>query len=503
MPRQLTFGKEAQTKLLKGFDITADAVIGTLGPKGGNAFIQYANTPKITNDGATISAHIELEDNIENLGCGVVRNASGQTNDDAGDGTTTTVVLLKSIVHECLKRPENPMEIRESLKNAGKEVVSKLKKTAKKIDKKEVEKVALVSSENPQLAKMITEIIQKTGENSVITVEDSKTFETDYELVEGYEAAVGFMSPHFITDTKKARAVFENVPVLISEERISSITDVKPLFDKLQENKISNLAIVCDDIDNSILGVFIATKLQGLMNLLVIKANGPVLEDIEAAVGARRVSKTTGVTFQNIELKDLGRAKKIVSQSNRTLFIADNDKAKKYAMNLEKIAEQERNMYVKKKIQERVSKLRGGIAVLRIAANSDYEREYLKDKADDTIRSVKAALEEGVVEGGGMSLWKISNEMKPKTIGEEILKNALTAPLRTIIKNAGKDYAEIVSKLKGLGYNAKTNTITDLLKDGIIDPLKVERCSLENAISAASTFITTFVTISDIPEQKK
>ena len=502
MAKKVTFGSEAKNKMLVGFDTVADAVGGTLGPKGLNAFIQDSIYPKITNDGATISAHIELKDPIENLGAGVVRNTSNQTNDDVGDGTTTTAVILQSIVHECLKRPENPMDIRKSLQEAGEKIVKQLKKRSIKIDKDDVKKVALISSENEQIASMIAEIVSKIGEKSVINVEDSRTFDTEYEVVEGYEVNVGFMSPAFITDQKKARAVFEDVPVLITERRIASFADIEPIFKKFEMAGISQCVIVCDDIDNSMLGVLIANKTLGRFNSLVIKSQGSLLEDIEAVVGARRISETTGVTFQNVELSDLGKAQKVISQSNKTLFIGNSESSKIHANHLEKLARQEHNMYVQKKILERVSKLRGGIAMLRIAAPSDYDREYLKYKAEDTIKAVQAALEEGIVEGGGMALWNIANDLKPQTIGEEILKKALQAPLRKIISNAGKDYAEIVGQFskEGDGYDAKNDKVVQMINEGIIDPTKVERCSLQNAISAASTFITSFVTITDEKE---
>lgn len=518
MAKIVTFGKEAQEKMLIGFNTVADAVGATLGPKGLNGFIQDGMYPKITNDGATIAAHTEVHDNIENLGAGIVRNTSNQTNDDAGDGTTTTAVLLQAIVHECLKRPENPMDIRFSLKEAAKKVIQKLEKKSIKITKKDIEKVALISSENKELARMITEIIGKIGEKSIITVEDSKTFESSYEITEGYEANVGFMSPAFITDTKKARAVFENVPVFVSEKRISSVSDISTLWNQFafkvdrdgkplmnpqgqptpRENPINSCVIVCDDIDDSMLGVFINSKKTGVFSCLVIRATHPLLEDIEAAVGATRVSDTTGKTFQNITLKDLGMAKKVISDSKKTLFLADSKNSAVYAKHLEKMMEQEQNMYVKQKLGERISKLRGGIAVVRVAAHSDYDREYLKYKAEDTIKAVQAALAEGVVEGGGMTLWRIAQEIKPVTVGDQILKKALTAPLRKIIENAGKDYAEIVSALgaKG-GYDAFNDKIVDMMKSGIIDPTKIERCAVENSVSAAATFITSGFTITE------
>lgn len=520
MNKDVIFGAESQKRIVKGIDTTCDAVGGTLGPKGRNVYVDDANQPKWTNDGATIATNVVLKEPLENAGAKLVKNACGQTNDDAGDGTTTTAVLLQALVHESLKRPENPMEIRESLLEAGKKVVKEIKKRSKKIDKKDIRQVALISAENKELANAISEIINKIGEDAVITVEDAYDGLISYDIIEGYEAGVGFMSPDFAN--KKAQCVMTDVPVFVSDKKISSVGDIKPLWDKFQKKGISNCVVVCEDIENAVLGVYVVSKRAGVFNALVIRATGDLLKDIEAAVGATRVSDTTGLTFQMVDESHLGWVKKVISDSNKTLFIPkDSSRSLSYADSLQKIADIEPNMYIKKRLEKRISQLRGGVAVLKIGA-SDFEREYLKDKADDAIKASKSALAEGIVEGGGMTLWRIAQDMKPKTIGEEIVKKALVAPFKKIIENAGKDYAEIVTKMQSTfyktssvgpstgsagvvscGYDAKFDEFIPLIPNGIIDPARVTRCAIENSIANTAQFITGFCSITDKPEEKK
>jgi chaperonin GroEL len=492
--------------MLVGFDTAATAVSGTLGPKGRNVWIDDPMAPKFTNDGATIATNVVLKDPLEDSGAKILKNTCGQTLDDAGDGTTTSAVLIHSIVHECLRRPENPMEIRESLLKASPKIVKELRKVSKPITVKEVKKVALISAENEELADNISQIIEKIGSNAVITVEDSIDPNISYEIVAGYEAAVGFVDPRFADPKdKKARCILTDVPVLVSEKKISALSDVQALWTKFKDSGVSSCVIVCDDIENSMIGVFLASKYSGSFNALVIRATGDLLKDIEAAVGATRISDTTGVNFQNVSFEHLGRVKKVVCDANNSLFISDDPmKSELYATHLERFAKTETNMYIKTKLERRIAQLRGGVAVLKIGTQ-DFNREYLKDKADDAIKAAKSALEEGVVEGGGMAFWRIANAMKPKTIGEEILKKALTAPLRKIIENANKDYTEIVFNNITLyrGYDAKNDLCVDMFDSGIIDPTKVERCALENAISNAANFITMSASITEHVDDKK
>lgn len=496
-------------KMMKGLDTAADAVCGTLGPNGRNVLIDDPTFPKTINEGGTIAYHIVLEDRVENAGANVIRNTTAQSSDDSGDGRSTTAALVQSLAHACIERPENPMEIRESLNKAGTVILKKLSKKSIKITTKDVEKVALISSEDKEVAKLIGEIVNKLGEKAVINVEDSKTFATEYEITAGYEAHVGFMSPRFITDKKTAKAIYTDIPVLCTEKKISNIADIATIWGDFafeikngqkvpHSNPITSCVIVCDDIDDAMLGVFVQNFEMKTFNALVIRATSLLLEDIAGYTGAKIISNTTGINFQNFKREHLGFAKKVISDANRTLFIGNGVSHKQYAKELEVKADGEPNMYTQENMKKRVAKLLGGIAVLRIGAPTDYEREYKKPKAEDAVRAVKGALEEGIVEGGGMILWRLAQEIKPKTIGEEILKKALVSPLQWIIKNSGKDYTETILNMpQGMGYNAKTNKYEDLVKSGIIDPLKVERVALENAISSVGIFITTSAVIID------
>lgn len=500
-------------EMLKGLDIAADAVCGTLGPNGRNVLIDDATFPKTINEGGTIAFHIVLEDRVQNAGANLVRNTTAQTSDDAGDGRSTTAALIKGLAHACIERPENPMQIRESLNKAGGQVLKQIVKRTKKIDKKDAEKVALISCEDKEVAKLIGEIVNKLGDKAVINVEDSKTFATDYEIVDGYEAHVGFMSPRFITDKKTAKTVYEDIPVLCTERKISGLADIGNIFNDFafetkdgrkvpHSNPITSCVIVCDDIDDAMLGMFVQNFEMKTFNALVIRATSLLLEDIAGYTGAKIISNSTGVTFQNFKRDHLGFAKKVVSTANKTLFIGNGFSHKQYVKELEAKAKGEPNMYTQENMEKRVAKLSGGIAVLRIGAPTDYEREYKKPKAEDAVRAVKGALEEGVIEGGGMTLWRIAQEMKPKTIGEEVLKKALVSPLKWIIKNSGLDYAEVVMNMPaGMGFNAKTGQYEDLIKAGIQDPTKVERVALENAISSVGIFITTNTVVIDVKEE--
>lgn len=485
-----------KNKVLKGFDLVADSVSGTLGPKGKNVYIDDAMTPKITNDGVSIATRIDLDDKEENLGAKIVKNACGQTLDDAGDGTTTTAVLLKAITHEALKRPENPIELRESLLKTIPQIIKEIKKRSKKIEKEDVRRVALISAQDKNLASNIAEIINKLGADASITVEDSYDGTTSYDIAEGYEASVGFMDTRFSNIQGKAKAVFKDTHILCCESKISAVSDIGPLFELFAKEGISQCVIVAEDIDPSILGTLLMNKAAGRFQSVVIRAVGDALKDIEAAVGATRISPTTGVSFQTVSLEHLGHAKRVEVTAKETRFVATNPaKAKIHADWLLREAAEEQNGFIKERLIKRASQLNGGIGVLKIGG-SDFNREYLKDKADDAIKAVKAALAEGVVEGGGMCLYRISQTIKPKTAGEAIMKKALTAPLKTIIENAGKEYGEIIRDLPDeLGYDALEDTYVDMFIKGIIDPAKVERASVENATSNAANFITAYASI--------
>lgn len=501
MAKNVSFGTDVVKKMLKGLDRAADAVGSTIGPRGSNVYFETPLVPEFSNDGATIADKVVLQDKEEDMGAFIIRNISSQQNDDCGDGTTTVTVLTQALIHECLKRPENPMEIRDSLKEATNKALKVLAKKSLKLKKEDVGKVALISAENKEIAKLVTEIIEKLGDKAVINVEDSKTFETHYEIVDGYEATVGFMSPHFINDKKTGRAVYTDVPVFVTEKKIQNIVDISPLFELFKKANISQCVIVCDDIDDSMLGMLVMNKSMGNFNSLVIKASGDTLKDIEGVTGAKRVSDQTGTTFKDISLEDLGTAKKVISEAAKTLFISEGKKSKEYADFLEYSTANETNMYIKEKDKYRIAKLRGGVATLSIAAPTDTERTYLRRKAEDAVKATQAALEEGVVDGGGMALWQIAQGIEAKTVGEQVLKKALISPFRKIVENSGKDYAEIVRNMPdGKGYDAKAGKYVDMAEQGILDPSKVERCALENSASTAGIFITTACVITEAKE---
>lgn len=498
--KEITFNKEAFEKVLVGFNKTADAITGTIGPKGRNVIIDDPMMPRITNDGNSIANSISFPDKYENLGAWVVKNTTAQTNDDAGDGRTTTTVLLQTIVKEAMKRPENSVTVKNSLQEAVKGVVEKIEKSSIPVSLEEAKKVALISAEHEDLATMVAEVIQKVGTKGAITVEPSRTYDTYYEVVEGYEIPSGYASSHFANDG--AKAVYQNVPVLVTQRKIGSVMDISPIFEQMKEKSVGNIVIVCEDIDPQILGVLVFNKQIGTVNVLVVKARGNELEDIAAVVGAEIISEQTGTLFSGFNLeKHCGQAQKVTSTEKKTIFLAD--KGKDHAKKLEELAQLTTNIYEKERLEKRVSQITGGIAIIHVGAVTDFDRGYRVDKTRDAVNAVKAALEEGVVEGGGMALYRIASKMKARTIGEEILKKALKVPLRKILENAGKEYAEVLMSMpKGKGYDARKDKYVDMHKAGIIDPAKVERCAVQNAVSNASLFITSHAVIVDYVEKK-
>ncbi len=502
--KNVKFRNEAVDGMRRGIDKVCEAVGLTLGPRGTNVFIDDPVSPKFTNDGASIAHQITLPDKLENAGAWVARNACAQTNDDAGDGTTTTLSLLKAVIDECLLRPENKTQVMHSLLEAKHKVLKELKKQAKTITQDEVINVARISAENEELAQLVTEVVGKVGSKAIITVEDRQDgFESDYKIVQGYEAHVGFMSPYFRNHPTKPIAEYKDIRVMCTSKKLGTVQDLKMFETLFKPNEIGELVIVVEDIEPQILGMFVATKMSGNMNLLIIKAQGPLLEDIAAATGATVIGDTTGITFDNLEMKHLGIATKVTCEEKKTIFMSEAPSALKQAERLDAFAKENPNTIEQKRLKERAAKLRGGIAIIRIGSHTDAERNYLKDKAEDTIHAVQSALEEGVVAGGGMALYDIASNLKDKSIGEEILSRALTSPLRQIVANAGKDYAQIIKNLPaGNGYDAKKDCYSDFFKEGILDPVKVERCALENAITTAAHFITTHALIVEYVEEK-
>lgn len=504
--KDILFNNEALTKIRRGINIATDAVGGTLGPQGRNVFIDDQLMPKITNDGVTVANAITLSDKFENMGVWMVKNICSQTNDEAGDGTTTTAVLFRAMVDECFLRPENPMLLKASLSNAVKSLIPQIKAQSRKVSGREdIARISAISSESDDISAILTEIITKKGHDTLITVDDSRTFESYYELTNGYEAQVGYMSPYMVTDFKSQRAIYKDAKVFCSEKRIGSNGDIKPLFDQLSSAKITSLVMIVDDIDMSVLGMLVQNKLQGNFSVLVIRATGPLLKDIASFTGSTLVSDETGVSFSNVEIKrHLGQADSILSDNKKTLFVANHPSSRTQIKRLEGERSFTKNEIDQKSLTKRIAKLKGSVAVIKVGAPTDLEREYLKDKTEDAINAVKSAVEEGIVEGGGMCLYRIAESMVPESPGEEVLEKALRAPLKKILENAGKDYAAVLKSMPSkMGYDAKIGAYRDMIRAGIIDPAKVERVSLENAVSAVSTFITTHCAITDKPDDKK
>ncbi len=503
MPKQVSTDL---SKVLKGLTITADTVKSTMGPKGRNVGLSDPSgaAHEITNDGVFIASQISFEDREEDFGAYMVRNACDNTNDSAGDGTTGTAAVLLEVINEARKRPENAMEVRQSMFDARDMIVKQIQKISKEVKTNEqIEQVATISAESEEYGKMITEVIKKVGKTGTITIEDSRTFFTDYEVVDGYEAWIGYMSQYFITNREKATAEYDKVHVAVFQHKISTISDIKYLGELLQQNNISKLVIVCHDIDTTMLNNFVANYLspQGLKNVIIRAANIDLLKDIASVVGATVVGGETGVEFDKMTVDDLGIADRVVATEKKTLFFKKDSKtAGAQSIRLKQLAENTQNQYEKEKYLERAAKLKGEIAVIRVGAKTDLEKRYLKKKLEDAVNATQSAIEEGVVEGGGMALYRIAESLSPTTIGEQIVKEALKAPLKTIIQNSGKDYTEIVKNLPSkMGYNAKTDQYVDLIKQGIIDPTKVVRCQVENAIGTAGTFITMSAIVTDIP----
>lgn len=501
MARVPTF---ALTGVVKGLQDTVSAVAPTLGPKGLNVIYPYAPHYKVTNDGKTIVDAIDLEDEAEKEGSWIVKNTCAQQVDDVGDGSTTVAVLLGAIVEEARKRPENHTQIAQSLKASLPGVLKAIKAKSKPVT--DIAQVALISAEDETLAKAITEIVEKVGAEGTVLVEENNEPKIDYEIAEGYEAHVGYMSPYFATNTQKMIAEMSNVQVFATRRRISAIADLEPLINQMNQKAIKQVVIVCEDIDPQMLGVLVTSRLQGRISCVVVKATGPLLEDIAMATGASLLCDDTGITFENFQADEhLGLCQKFTCTEKKSVYISNAKTAKVQAERLEQWATQNPNTFEAKKYRERAAKLKSGIAILRIGSPTTVDMGYLKDKADDAVHATQAALLEGVVEGGGMTLWRVAQEMKAKTIGEQILKKALTYPLKQICENAGVEYADIAASLHALddrGYNAKDNTLVDLHKAGVIDPAKVARCAVTNATVNAAMLVSTHCAIIDKPQPK-
>jgi len=526
MAKEITYSEAARKKLKSGADKLANAVKITLGPKGRNVVLEKSyGAPVITNDGVTIAKEIELEDKAENLGAQIVKEAAEKTNDMAGDGTTTACVLAQALIAEGLKNVTagaNPLAIKRGIDKGVEEVVKHLKSMSKPISKKEeMAQVATISAENAELGELIAEVMQEVGKDGVVTVEESKSLDIKKEIVKGLQFDRGYLSPYMVTDTERMEAVLEDPYILITEKKISSLPELLPVLEKLVQAGKKELLIIADEVEGDALATLVLNKLRGIFNALAVKAPGfgdrkkEMLADIAAVTGATVVSEQLGMKLENVTLKDLGSARRVVAGKERTVIVegkGDKDLIDARVRQIKNEIEKTESDFDKEKLQERLAKLAGGVAVIKVGAATEVEQKSRQHKTEDALSATRAAVEEGIVPGGGVALLN-SIKVLDKTqvdgeelIGINILKRALEEPIRQIAQNAGVEGAVVVEKIHQnngtVGFNAAKMKYEDLLAAGVVDPTKVVRSTIQNAASAASILLTTEAMVTEIPEKK-
>jgi len=528
MPKQLKFDEEARASLLKGINIMANAVKATLGPKGRNVVIDKKfGSPTITKDGVTVAKEIELQDKYENMGAQMLKEVASKTSDIAGDGTTTATVLAQAIYREGLKNVTagaNPMGLKRGIEKAVDAVVEELKKLSKSTkDKKEIAQVATIASNNDKaIGNLIAEAMEKVGKDGVITVEESKSADTVLDVVEGMQFDRGYLSPYFVTDPERMECVLEDPYILIHEKKISVMKDMLPLLEQVGRAG-KPLLIVAEEMEGEALATMVVNKLRGTLSGCAVKAPGfgdrrkAMLEDIATLTGGKAITEDLGIKLENIKLTDLGRAKKVVVDKDNTTIVEGAGKASAIEGRIKQIRaqiEETTSDYDKEKLQERLAKLAGGVAVVKVGAATETAMKEKKARVEDALNATRAAVEEGIVPGGGVALLRTAKAVEKlklegdEKIGAMIVKRALEEPIRQIIENAGLEGSVVVEKVKSestptRGFDAETVEFVDMLQAGIIDPTKVERVALQNAASIASLLLTTEALITDLPEEKK
>jgi chaperonin GroEL len=529
MAKELKFNIEARELLKKGVDELTDAVKITLGPKGRNVVLDKKfGSPTVTKDGVTVAKEIELEGHFENVGAQLVKDVASKTNDDAGDGTTTATVLAQSIITVGLKNVTagaNPMDLKRGIDKAVKVVVEELKGQSQAIgeDNEKIEQVAAISANNdPEIGKLVANAMEKVKKEGVITVEEAKTAETSVEVVEGMQFDRGYISPYFITDTDKMEAVLENPYVLLSDKKISTMKDLLPILEPVAQSGRPML-IIAEDVDGEALATLVVNKLRGSLKIAAVKAPGfgdrrkEMLEDIAILTGGVVIAEEKGLTLEGAKIDMLGTAEKIViDKENTTIVNGAGDKANidGRVKQIKSQIETTTSDYDKEKLQERLAKLAGGVAVLYVGAASEAEMKEKKARVEDALSATRAAVEEGIIPGGGVGyiraiskLNSIKTDNEDQSTGVVIVKRALEEPLRQIVENAGLEGSVVVQKIKegkgDFGYNAQTNKYENLLQAGVIDPTKVARIALENAASIAGIFLTTECVVAEKPEEER
>jgi len=531
--KQLVFSEDARRRLQTGIDTVANAVSTTLGPKGRNvALDRKFGSPTITHDGVTVAKEIELEDAFANMGAQLLKEAATKTNDIAGDGTTTSTVLAHAIVTEGLKTlaaGANPMRLKLGIEQGTDAVVNALRKMSQKIEtKEEIASVATNSAADPEIGKLIADVMDKVGKDGVITVEESKSLQFETEYVEGMQFDRGYISAYFITDAEHMESVIAEPYILIYDKKISAAADIVPILEKLVQIGKRDLVIIAEDIDGEALATLVLNKLRGMLNVLAVKAPGfgdrrkAMLGDIATLTSGQLISEETGRKLETVTIQDLGQAEKVVSDKDNTTIVGGKGDTAQIKGRIEQIRveiDKSTSDYDKEKLQERLAKLSGGVAIIRVGAATETELKEKKHRVEDALSATRAAIEEGIVPGGEIvfinavsALDKVKMDGEDESIGVSIVRKALEAPIRKLAGNAGQDGAVIIENVrrlakeqanKHIGYNVITGEYTDMLKAGVIDPLKVVRGALENAASIAAMILTTECLITDIPEKEK
>jgi chaperonin GroEL len=527
MAKQIIYGQESRQAILRGVNQLADAVKVTLGPKGRNVVLDKKfGSPTITKDGVTVAKEIELKDPLENMGAQMVREVASKTSDIAGDGTTTATVLAQAIFREGSKNVvagANPMDLKRGIEQAVTAITDELKSLSKPVTGNMIAQVGTISANaDATIGKIIAEAMEKVGKDGVITVEEAKTLETSLEVVEGMQFDRGYLSPYFVTDPERMEVVLENPVVLIHEKKISSMKDLLPVLEQVARMG-KPLLIIAEDVEGEALATLVVNKLRGTLQAAAVKAPGfgdrrkAMLEDIAILTGGRAITEDLGIKLENIKVDDLGKAKKITIDKDNTTIVEGAGSQSAIEGRVKQIrtqVEETTSDYDREKLQERLAKLVGGVAVIKVGAATETEMKEKKARVEDAMHATKAAVEEGIVPGGGVALLRASKalddvkvENHDQQVGVNIVKRAIEEPMRWIAQNAGGEGSIVVQRVKDLkteeGFNAATDTYEDLVKAGVIDPTKVVRTALQNASSIASLLLTTEAMVSEIPEKKE
>ena len=532
MAKQIYYKEQAREALKRGVDKIANVVKVTLGPKGRNVVLDRGfGSPTITKDGVTVAKEVELKDKFENVGAELIKEVASKTNDVAGDGTTTATVLAQAVVAEgfsAVNSGANPMVLKKGMDKAVEWVIDYLNKKKKSVSSHEkIKEVASIAANDPEIGKLIADVFKEVGKDGVVTVEESQSTEMSKELVEGMQFDRGYVSAYMVTNPERMEAVYEDPYILITDKKISSIQEIVPLLEKISRGGKRELVIIAEDVEGDALATLVVNKLRGTFNTLAVKAPGfgdrkkEMLEDVAIVTGGQVISEEKGIKMESVELAHLGRAHRIVATKENTTIVGGKGKKQeidKRVVQLRSQIEKAKSDFDKEKLQERLGKLSGGVAVIRVGATTETELKEKKFRIEDAVNATRAALEGGIVAGGGVAFFEASKELSTKSIkgvpevgdeakGVAVIRAVLEKPLRAIAENAGKDSNEVVSKVFGLepgwGFNALTGEYVDMFKEGIIDPLKVVKAELTNAVSVASLILTTEAVVTDIPEEKE